>query len=217
MLQVGLYPRVSTNDQQALAMQNRALRDYRRTLGAVQLNWRRYHHPLEVDTSDEAALVGSENTAADASSSPIPSRPMGIILRKYSLVPSSDPLAPTSTMGVSVGPGLITFARMPRMASSAVQARTKETKAALLAEYAPRPSAGVSVQGPLSAAPVRSSLPSDLPDLETDGNYRSLYAVIPTSSASSSCPATIIESPGRDLENSITSLAPKCSCLRTTQ
>src|SRR5260370_25969335 len=41
-------------------------------------------------------------------------------------------------MGVSVGPGLITFARMPRLANSAVQARTKETKAAFVAEYGPK-------------------------------------------------------------------------------
>jgi hypothetical protein len=42
-------------------------------------------------------------------------------------------------MGVSVGPGLITFARMPQLANSAVQVRTKETKAAFVAEYAPKP------------------------------------------------------------------------------
>jgi hypothetical protein len=42
-------------------------------------------------------------------------------------------------MGVSVGPGLITFARMPRPANSAVQVRTKETKAAFVAEYALKP------------------------------------------------------------------------------
>src|SRR5580704_1216368 len=79
----------------------------------------------------------ARNTAADASSSAVPSRPIGIIFRKYSLVPSGDPFEPTWTMGVSVGPGLITFARMPRLANSAVQLRTKETKAAFVAEYAP--------------------------------------------------------------------------------
>src|ERR1700745_653586 len=42
-------------------------------------------------------------------------------------------------MGVAVGPGLITFARMPRLANSAVQVRTKETKAAFVAEYARKP------------------------------------------------------------------------------
>ena len=42
-------------------------------------------------------------------------------------------------MGVSVGPGLITFARIPRLANSAVQVRTKETKAAFVAEYVPKP------------------------------------------------------------------------------
>src|SRR6516164_2427372 len=86
-------------------------------------------------------LLSSEarNTAAEASSSGVPSRPIGIIFRKHSLVPSGDPLDPTWTMGVSVGPGLITFARMPRPANSAVQVRTKETKAAFVAEYAPYP------------------------------------------------------------------------------
>jgi hypothetical protein len=48
----------------------------------------------QVDASDEATLVGSD-TAADASSSAVPSRPIGIIFRKYSLVPSGDPLEPT--------------------------------------------------------------------------------------------------------------------------
>jgi hypothetical protein len=42
-------------------------------------------------------------------------------------------------MGVSVNPGLITFARMPRLASSAVQVQTNETKAAFVAEYGPKP------------------------------------------------------------------------------
>src|SRR5580704_12927116 len=79
----------------------------------------------------------ARNTAADASSSAVPSRPIGIIFRKYSLVPSGDPLEPTWIMGVSVGPGLITLARMPRLAHSAVQLLTKETKAAFVAEYAP--------------------------------------------------------------------------------
>jgi len=51
-------------------------------------------------------LLSSEarNTTADASSSAVPSRPVGIIFRKYSLVSSGDPLEPTWTMGVSVGP-----------------------------------------------------------------------------------------------------------------
>src|SRR5215469_8172447 len=86
-------------------------------------------------------LLSSEarNTAADAISSAVPSRPIGIIFRKYSLVPSGDPLEPTWTIGVSVGPGLITLARMPRPANSAVQVRTKDTKAAFVAEYAPYP------------------------------------------------------------------------------
>src|ERR1700722_19654513 len=39
-------------------------------------------------------------------------------------------------MGVSVGPGLITFAGMPRLANSAVQLLTKEAKAAFVGEYA---------------------------------------------------------------------------------
>src|SRR6516162_8662673 len=41
-------------------------------------------------------LLSSEarNTAAEASSSGVPSRPIGIIFRKYSLVPSGDPLDP---------------------------------------------------------------------------------------------------------------------------
>jgi hypothetical protein len=40
-------------------------------------------------------------------------------------------LSPTWTMGVSVGPGLITFARMPRLANSAVQAANGSTKTEL--------------------------------------------------------------------------------------
>jgi hypothetical protein len=35
--------------------------------------------------------------------------------------------------------GLITFARTPRLANSAAQVRTKETKAAFVAAYAPKP------------------------------------------------------------------------------
>jgi|HubBroStandDraft_6_1064221.scaffolds.fasta_scaffold131237_2 hypothetical protein len=53
------------------------------------------------------------------------------------LYPPEILIEPTWIMGVSVGPGLITFARMPRLANSAVQLRTKETKAAFVAEYAP--------------------------------------------------------------------------------
>ena len=81
-------------------------------------------------------LLSSEarNTAAAARSSAVPSGPIGIIFRKYSLVPSGDPLEPIWIMGVSVGPGLITFARIPRLANSAVQVRTKETNAAFVAE-----------------------------------------------------------------------------------
>jgi hypothetical protein len=82
---------------------------------------------------------GARNTGADASSSAVPSRPIGIIFRKYWLVPSGDPLEPTWSMGVSADPGLITFARMPRLANSAVQLRRKETKAAFVAEYGRNP------------------------------------------------------------------------------
>jgi hypothetical protein len=53
------------------------------------------------------------------------------------LYPPEILIEPTWIMGVSVGPGLITFARTARLANSAVQLRTKETKAAFVAEYAP--------------------------------------------------------------------------------
>src|SRR5215469_2188699 len=76
--------------------------------------------------------------AAAASSSGDPSRPMGTILRKYS-VPSGAFFEPSRIMGVSVGPVLITFARMPRLASSSVQVLTNETKAAFAAAYVPKP------------------------------------------------------------------------------
>ena len=72
----------------------------------------------------------ARNTAALATSSGSPMRPIGIVAR--SLAMDSGVCRPTSS-GVLIGPGLRTLDRMRRSFSSMVQVRTRLRTAALVA------------------------------------------------------------------------------------
>src|SRR5438270_7992000 len=73
MLRAGLYARVSTTDQQTLAMQNRAMREY-----AARRGWT---IALQVrDVNSGAAATGSSRKAAGSGPSPGDRRSAGLAL-----------------------------------------------------------------------------------------------------------------------------------------
>ena len=89
----------------------------------------------------------ARNSAALAISSDVPMRPMGTLETIRAMASGGAPLA----KGVSVGPGLKTFERIPRSFNSTVQAHTKLRIAALVAPYTQNP--GVPLM--LPTEPVR--------------------------------------------------------------
>src|SRR5438132_13568143 len=81
------------------------------------------------------ASSDARNKAVDAISSGRPSRPNGTAAANWARAWSAPSLvgACWSKIGVSIGPGLIALTRMRRSFNSAVQVRTKERTAALVA------------------------------------------------------------------------------------